>query len=34
MMGKGKDIKIKEGCGLVETELIFWKFSTRIKNIS
>ena len=21
MMGKGKDIKIKEGCGLVETEL-------------
>lgn len=32
-MGKGKDIKIKEGCGLVETELIFWRFSTRIKNI-
>ena len=23
MMGKGKDIKIKEGCGLVETELYF-----------
>ena len=33
MMGKGKDIEIKEGCGLVETELIFWRFSTRIKNI-
>jgi hypothetical protein len=32
-MGKGKDIKIKEGCGLVETELIFWRFGTRIKNI-